>query len=136
LVLVDEIKQQIWNIIRGLKPDMKLCMKLILTNLLWPISLPYFNYAWPSASWILALNFFYLHFLVLFWNFFRLSRVFDCRLEDSYRAWEVNGEVERVLWNHFSPFDFLVSIQLIYHFIIYAMIRVLEMFGIHKTEHF
>ena len=52
--------------------------------------------------------------------FFRLSRVFDCRLEDSYRAWVVNGEVERVLWNHFSPFSFLVSIQLISHFLIYT----------------
>lgn len=39
----------------------------------------------------------------------KLSRVFDCRLEDSYRTWVVNGEVERVLWNHFSPFNFLVG---------------------------
>lgn len=138
MVLVDKIKHQIWNIIRGLKPDMKLCMKLIVTNFLWHIYLPCFNYAWlSSASWILALSSFgILQFLVLFWNFFRLSRVFDCRLEDSYRAWVVNGEVERVLWNQFSPFNFLVSLQLIYHFLIYAMIQVVQMFGIHKTEHF
>jgi hypothetical protein len=44
--------------------------------------------------------------------------------------------VEHVLWNHFSPFSFLVSIQLIYHFLMYTMIRVVTMFGIHKTEQF
>lgn len=105
---------------------MKLCMKLILITLLSLIYLPYFNYAWhSSAAWILAhCSFGLLLFLVLFWNFFRLSRVFDCRVEDSYRAWVVNGEVERVLWNHFSPFNFLVSIPLIYHFLIYTVISV------------
>jgi periodic tryptophan protein 1 len=57
-----------------------------------------------------------------------MSRVFDCRVENSYRAWAVNGEVERVLWNHFNPFNFLVSIQLIYHFLMYTMIRVVTLF--------
>lgn len=138
LVLVDKIRKQILNMIGDSKPNMKLCMKLILITLLWLISLPYFNYVrHSSAAWILAHSSFgLLLFLVLFWNFFRLSRVFDCRVEDSYRAWVVNGEVERVLWNHFSPFNFLVSIPLIYHFLIYTMIWAIKMFGMHKTEHF
>lgn len=36
--------------------------------------------------------------------------MFDCRVEDSHKDWAVTGEVERVLWNHFSPFHFLVSV--------------------------
>eukprot|EP00095_Tigriopus_kingsejongensis_P005197 maker-scaffold321_size207582-snap-gene-1.33 protein:Tk05197 transcript:maker-scaffold321_size207582-snap-gene-1.33-mRNA-1 annotation:"periodic tryptophan protein 1 homolog" len=35
------------------------------------------------------------------------ARVFDCRGAD-FKAWTVDGEVERVLWNHFNPFTFLV----------------------------
>lgn len=39
----------------------------------------------------------------------RIARVFDCRIEDAHMDWEVNGEVERVLWNHFSPYNFIVG---------------------------
>ncbi|PNF40490.1 putative periodic tryptophan protein 1 [Cryptotermes secundus] len=39
----------------------------------------------------------------------KLTRVFDCRVEDSHRDWAVNGEVECVLWDHFNPFNFLVG---------------------------
>lgn len=36
-------------------------------------------------------------------------RVFDCRSKDSYKAWSMPGEVERVIWNHYNPFCFLAS---------------------------
>ncbi|KAJ9576066.1 hypothetical protein L9F63_007031, partial [Diploptera punctata] len=39
----------------------------------------------------------------------RMARVFDCRVEDAHMDWEVNGEVEQVLWNHFSPYNFIVG---------------------------
>ncbi|XP_067000824.2 periodic tryptophan protein 1 homolog [Anabrus simplex] len=38
-----------------------------------------------------------------------LARVFDCRAADTFKAWQVEGEIERVVWNHFDPFFFLVS---------------------------
>ena len=37
-------------------------------------------------------------------------RLFDCRSENNFKQWKVDGEVEKVLWNHFNPFTFLVSI--------------------------
>lgn len=36
-------------------------------------------------------------------------RVFDCRNKDSYKAWTMPGEVERVIWDHYNPFCFLAS---------------------------
>ncbi|XP_030844343.1 periodic tryptophan protein 1 homolog [Strongylocentrotus purpuratus] len=35
--------------------------------------------------------------------------VYDCRSEDSFKTWTVEGEIERVLWNHFQPYNFLAS---------------------------
>lgn len=29
----------------------------------------------------------------------------DCRTQDSYKKWKVTGEVERVIWDHFNPFQ-------------------------------
>jgi len=37
------------------------------------------------------------------------GRVFDCRSKDSYKAWTMPGEVERVIWDHYNPFCFLAS---------------------------
>ncbi|TRY73816.1 hypothetical protein TCAL_02578 [Tigriopus californicus] len=36
------------------------------------------------------------------------ARVFDCRGSE-FKAWQVEGEVEKVVWNHFNPFTFLVA---------------------------
>lgn len=33
----------------------------------------------------------------------KLVRLFDCKEEALVRSWEVSGEVERVLWNHYDP---------------------------------
>lgn len=30
-------------------------------------------------------------------------------MQSNIKSWKLNSEVERVLWNHFSPFNFLVS---------------------------
>ena len=38
-------------------------------------------------------------------------RLFDCRQQDqSCLRWKIKGEVERVLWDSFSPFNFFVCI--------------------------
>merc|ERR1712038_700278 len=37
------------------------------------------------------------------------ARLFDCTSENNYKEWVVDGEVEKVLWNHFNPFTFIVS---------------------------
>ena len=39
---------------------------------------------------------------------YRTARLFDCTTENNYKQWKVDGEVEKVLWNHFNPFTFLV----------------------------
>ncbi|XP_037581814.1 periodic tryptophan protein 1 homolog [Dermacentor silvarum] len=37
-------------------------------------------------------------------------KLWDCRNTDaSFKSWTVDGEVEKVLWNHFDPFYFYVS---------------------------
>ncbi|XP_047098262.1 periodic tryptophan protein 1 homolog [Schistocerca piceifrons] len=41
----------------------------------------------------------------------KLARVYDCRIDDCFKAWELEGEVERVLWNHFNPFQFLAGTE-------------------------
>lgn len=37
-------------------------------------------------------------------------RVYDCRSE-SFKSWSLEGEIERVLWDHFNPFCFLASTE-------------------------
>lgn len=37
-------------------------------------------------------------------------RVYDCRSE-SCKEWKVDGEVERIIWDHFNPFCFLTSTE-------------------------
>ena len=40
-----------------------------------------------------------------------MVRLFDCRQQDqSCLRWKIKGEVERVLWDSFSPFNFFVCI--------------------------
>ena len=38
----------------------------------------------------------------------RKARIFDCN-QVSHKSWTVDGEVEKVLWDHFNPFNFIVS---------------------------
>jgi len=39
----------------------------------------------------------------------KFLRVADCRTQDSFKSWQVTGEVERTIWNHFNPYQCLVS---------------------------
>jgi periodic tryptophan protein 1 len=43
--------------------------------------------------------------------YFSQARVFDCRSEKSVKSWSTHGEVEKVMWNHFSPFTFLSATE-------------------------
>ncbi|XP_038065265.1 periodic tryptophan protein 1 homolog [Patiria miniata] len=37
-------------------------------------------------------------------------KVYDCRSpHDSFKTWSLDGEIERVIWDHFQPFHFLAS---------------------------
>jgi len=38
-------------------------------------------------------------------------RVFDCRTVDQHKKWVLNGEVERVIWDHFNPYCCLASTE-------------------------
>jgi len=38
-----------------------------------------------------------------------LVRVFDCRTVDQHKQWNMSGEVERVIWDHFNPYCCLAS---------------------------
>ncbi|XP_031557007.1 periodic tryptophan protein 1 homolog [Actinia tenebrosa] len=43
-------------------------------------------------------------------SFDKRAKVVDCRSpESNIKSWKFNGEVEKVIWNHFSPFNFLAS---------------------------
>lgn len=45
-------------------------------------------------------------------SFDKKAKVVDCRSpESNIKFWKFGAEVERVLWNHFSPFNFLVSTE-------------------------
>ena len=37
--------------------------------------------------------------------------MFDCRDEKSVKTWRTEGEVEKVVWNHFRPFQFLAATE-------------------------
>jgi len=38
------------------------------------------------------------------------ARIFDCN-QVSHKSWTVDGEVEKVLWDHFNPFNFIVATE-------------------------
>jgi len=39
----------------------------------------------------------------------KFVRLFDCSSENTFKQWKASGEVEKVLWNHFDPFSFMVA---------------------------
>lgn len=49
---------------------------------------------------------------ILTGSFDKKAKVIDCRNPDSnVKSWKFDSEVERVLWNHFSPYNFLASTE-------------------------
>ncbi|KAL6431130.1 hypothetical protein ACFW04_007098 [Cataglyphis niger] len=45
----------------------------------------------------------------------KLVRLFDCKEEALVQSWEVSGEVERVLWNHFYPNYCIVRLTYVFN---------------------
>ncbi|KAK0176489.1 hypothetical protein PV328_000620 [Microctonus aethiopoides] len=39
----------------------------------------------------------------------KCARIFDCRVDDTFKTWEATGEVEKILWNHFDTNYFYLS---------------------------
>jgi len=39
----------------------------------------------------------------------KLVRAFDCRAQDTCKSWKLTGEIERVVWDHFNPYQCLAS---------------------------
>lgn len=49
---------------------------------------------------------------ILTGSFDKKAKALDCRSpESNIKSWKFDAEVERVLWNHFSPYNFLVSTE-------------------------
>jgi periodic tryptophan protein 1 len=36
-------------------------------------------------------------------------KIFDCRKPEAHQTWELNGEVETLVWNPFQPFSFFAG---------------------------
>ncbi|KAL4232756.1 rRNA-processing protein [Mactra antiquata] len=50
--------------------------------------------------------------ILLSGSFDKSVKMFDCRTPDSgHKTWNMNGEIEKVLWNQFSPINFFASID-------------------------
>lgn len=39
----------------------------------------------------------------------KIVRAFDCRAQDTCKSWKLTGEIERVVWDHFNPYQCLAS---------------------------